>query len=68
MDPIGLEHRWGAAVYIGKGFEARFTQHFLFDRLGERSRYLGPADLGTNGPWGRFASIGVRKTFGTRRW
>ena len=68
MQPIGLEHSWGAAIYIGKGFEARFTQHFLFDRFGERGHNLGPADLGTKGPWGRYNAIGVRKYFGTRRW
>jgi hypothetical protein len=67
-DAIGIEHSWGAAIYIGKGFEARVTQHFLFDRLGSRDRNLGAADLGPNGPWGRYNAIGVRKYFGTRRW
>jgi hypothetical protein len=67
-DAIGIEHSWGAGVYMGKGFEFRVTQHFLFDRLGARNKYLGAADLGNNGPWGRYMSLGVRKTFGTRRW
>ncbi|HET6179602.1 MAG TPA: hypothetical protein VFE61_21945 [Candidatus Sulfotelmatobacter sp.] len=67
-DAIGIEHSWGAGIYIAKGFEFRITQHFLFDRLGARSGNLGPGDLGTNGPWGRYMSLGVRKTFGTRRW
>jgi len=67
-DAIGVEHSWGIGVYLNKGFEFRVTQHFLFDRLGARSTNLGPADLGTNGPWGRYFSVGVRKTFGTRRW
>jgi hypothetical protein len=67
-DAIGVEHSWGAAIYMGKGFEMRVTQHFLFDRFGARSRYLGQADLGANGPWGRYNTIGVRKYFGTRRW
>jgi hypothetical protein len=67
-DPIGVEHSWGAGIYINKGFEFRITQHFLFDRLGARDTYLGPADLGQNGPWGRYMTVGVRKTFGTRRW
>ncbi len=66
--PIGVEHSWGAAIYLGKGFEARVTQHLLFDRFGDRSRNLGAADLGNNGPWGRYNAIGVRKYFGTRRW
>jgi hypothetical protein len=68
FDAIGIEHSWGAAVYMGRGFEMRVTQHFLFDRLGARDRNLGPADLGPNGPWGRYNAIGVRKYFGTRRW
>jgi hypothetical protein len=67
-DAIGIEHSWGLGVYIAKGFELRVTQHFLFDRLGARDRNLGPADLGNNGPWGRYNAIGVRKYFGTRRW
>ena len=68
FDAIGIEHQWGAAIYLGKGFEMRVTQHFLFDRLGARDRNLGTADLGPNGPWGRYNAIGVRKYFGTRRW
>lgn len=67
-DAIGIEHSWGVGVYIAKGFEFRVTQHFLFDRLGARDTHLGPADLGNNGPWGRYNAIGVRKYFGTRRW
>lgn len=68
FDSIGIERSWGAAIYLGRGFEARVTQHFPFDRTGSRDRYLGPADLGPNGPWGRYNTIGVRKYFGTRRW
>jgi hypothetical protein len=68
FDAIGVERSWGAAIYLGKGFEARVTQHFLFDRFGARDRYLGTADLGPNGPWGRYNTIGVRKYFGSRRW
>src|SRR5580693_1641081 len=67
-DAIGIEHSWGGGVYIGKGFEFRVTQHFLFDRLGARDTNLGVADLGNNGPWGRYMTVGVRKSFGTRRW
>ena len=67
-DAIGIEHSWGGGVYMGKGFEFRVTQHFLFDRLGARDTNLGAADLGNNGPWGRYMTLGVRKTFGTRRW
>jgi hypothetical protein len=68
FDAIGVERSWGAGIYLGKGFEMRVTQHFLFDRGGARDRRLGTADLGPNGPWGRYNTIGVRKYFGTRRW
>lgn len=67
-DAIGVEHSWGVGIFIAKGFEFRMTQHFLFDRLGARDKYLGPADLGVNGPWGRYFTVGVHKSFGTRRW
>ena len=68
FDAIGVEHSWGVGIYLPKGFEFRVTQHFMFDRLGARNTNLGPADLGSNGPWGRYNSIGVRKYFGSRRW
>jgi hypothetical protein len=67
-DAIGVEKSWGLGVYLGRGFELRVTQHFLFTRLGARDKNLGPADLGSNGPWGRYNAIGVRKYFGTRRY
>ena len=67
-DAIGIEHSWGVGIYLTRGFEFRVTQHFLFDRLGARDKNLGVADLGNNGPWGRYVSLGVRKTVGTRRW
>jgi len=65
---IGLEQSWGGGIYLGKGFEMRVTQHFLFTRFGMRDRNLGAADLGPNGPWGRYNAIGVRKYFGERRY
>ena len=68
MAAIGVENSWGGGLYLGKGFEMRITQHFLFSRFGARDRNLGPADLGPNGPWGRYNMIGVRKYFGTRRY
>jgi hypothetical protein len=64
FDGIGWERAWGAGIEVGQGFQLRVTQHFLFQRFGVRDRYLGPADLGTNGPWGRYTVIGVRKYFG----
>jgi hypothetical protein len=67
-DAIGVERSWGAGIYLGKGFEVRVTQHSLFTRFGARDRNLGSADLGPNGPWGRYNTIGVRKYFGQRRY
>ena len=65
-DAIGWERSWGAGIELGRGFELRVTQHYLFRRFGARDRYLGPADLGLNGPGGRYSEIGVRKYFGHR--
>jgi len=65
--PIGIEHTLGFGADIKRGFQLRVTQHYLFSRLGSRDQYLGPADLGTNGPWGRYTAIGLRKYFGRRR-
>ncbi|HXY52120.1 MAG TPA: hypothetical protein VEI01_21915 [Terriglobales bacterium] len=65
-DGIGWERSWGLGIDFGRGFEMRVTQHFLFQRFGARDRYLGPADLGLNGPWGRYNAFGVRKYFGRR--
>ena len=52
FDAIGVERSWGAGIYMGKGFEVRWTQHFLFSRFGARDRNLGSADLGPNGSVG----------------
>ena len=68
FDAIGWERSWGFGIYMGKGFEMRVTQHFLFGRFGARDQNLGAADLGVNGPWGRYNVIGVRKYFGQRRY
>ena len=62
---IGMENQWGGDFYLGRRFDFRLTQQFLFTRFG--SRPLGPAYLGPNGPWGRFFTIGVRKSFGNPR-
>jgi hypothetical protein len=67
FDAIGVESSWGVGASLGKGFELRVNQHLLFNRFGARDSYLGPADLGPNGPWGRYTSIAVRKYFGHRR-
>ena len=62
---IGWERQWGADVYLGRRFDLRLTQQNLFERFS--SRPLGPGYLGPNGPWGRFFTVGVRKSFGNPR-
>ena len=61
---IGMEHGWVAAVDLPKRFDVRMTQHFIW---APQYNNLGPAYIGGNGPWGRYLTIGVRKTFGTYR-
>jgi hypothetical protein len=67
LDAIGWEKSWGFGFDLGRGFQFRVTQHFQFGRFGARDRSLGEADLGPNGPWGRYNVIGVRKYFGQKR-
>jgi len=64
---IGMEYQWGVGVNLPKGFQFRFTQHPTIQRFGSRDQPLGPAWLGSNGPWGQYNTLGVRKYFGTRR-
>lgn len=63
MEPMGFERSIGFAFQLPKGFQFRVSQH-QFDYLGRYSKYLGPADLRTNGPYGLYATVGVRWTFG----
>ena len=64
---IGMEYAWGIGYDLPKRFEVRFTGHPVIQRFGARDQPLGPAWLGSNGPWGQYNTIGVRKYFGTRR-
>ena len=64
---IGMEYAWGVGLDLPKRFEVRFTGHPVIQRFGARDQPLGPAWLGSNGPWGQYNAIGVRKYFGTRR-
>ena len=52
MSPIGLENSWGAGLFMGKGFEVRWTQHFLITRFGARDQYLGACRPGAQRPLG----------------
>ena len=64
---IGMEYAWGVGYNLPRRFEVRFTGHPVIQRFGARAQPLGPAWLGSNGPWGQYNAIGVRKYFGTRR-
>jgi len=64
---IGMEYKWGIGLDLPKRFQFRFTNHPTIARFGSRDQPLGPAWLGSNGPWGQYNAIGIRKYFGTRR-
>jgi hypothetical protein len=63
MLPIAYERSIGVGFKLPKNFELRATQHQV-DWLGRYSKSLGPADLHTNGPYGLYATFGVRWSFG----
>jgi hypothetical protein len=63
MEPIAFDRSVGVGFQMPHGFEFRATQHQV-DYLGRYAKFLGPADLGTNGPYGLYATVGVRWSFG----
>jgi hypothetical protein len=63
MEPMAFERSIGVGLQLPKNFEIRATQHQV-DFLGKYSNKLGPADLQTNGPYGLYATVSVRWTFG----
>ena len=63
MAPIAFERSVGIGFQLPRNFELRATQHQV-DWLGRYRKSVGPADLGKNGPYGLYATFGVRWTFG----
>lgn len=63
MAPIAFERSVGIGFQLPKNFELRATQHQV-DYLGRYGKPLGPADLHTTGPYGLYATFGVRWSFG----
>lgn len=63
MEPIAYDRSIGMGMQIKHGLELRVTQHQV-DYLGRYANYLGPADLKTAGPYGLYATVGVRWSFG----
>ncbi len=63
MAPIAFERAVGFGIELPKNFEVRVTQHQV-DWLGKYNHNVGPADLGTSGPYGLYTTIGARWYFG----
>ena len=63
MAPIAFERAVGIGIELPKNFEFRVTQHQV-DWLGRYGKNVGPADLGTSGPYGLYTTIGARWYFG----
>jgi hypothetical protein len=64
MEPIAFDRSVGIGFQLPRNFELRATQHQV-DYLGRYAKQLGPADLHTtNGPYGLYATFGVRWSFG----
>lgn len=66
MTPIAIERTVGIALEVRKNFEIRVWQHEN-NWLGRYRHYLGPADLGSNGPYGQCAGVSTRWYFGGYR-
>jgi hypothetical protein len=63
MAPIAYERAIGLGIELPKNFEFRLQQHQV-DWLGRYGDNVGPADLGTPGPYGLYTTIGARWYFG----
>ena len=63
MEPIAYDRSIGIGFQLPRNFELRATQHQV-DYLGRYAKRLGSADLRTTGPYGLYATFGVRWTFG----
>ncbi len=61
--PMAFERSIGVGVQLPKNFELRATQHQV-NWLGRYGNHLGSADLGTDGPYGLYATVGARWYFG----
>jgi hypothetical protein len=62
-NPIALDSTLGAGIELPDNFEIRVVRHSVF-WLGRYNGYLGPADLGTGGLYGHYATVGARWYFG----
>jgi hypothetical protein len=63
FEAIAYERSLGVGIELPKHFELRVTQHQV-DWLGRYRGNLGAADLHTTGPYGLYATVGMRWYFG----
>jgi len=63
FQPIAYERSIGLGMELPGHFELRLTQHQV-DWLGPYRRTMGAADLHTTGPYGLYATVGLRWYFG----
>ena len=63
FEPMAYDRSMGVGVELPKNFEFRYVQHRV-DWLGRYARNLGVGDLGNNGPYGLYATVGLRWYFG----
>ncbi len=61
--PIAYESTLGAGIELPKNFEFRIVRHSV-RWLGRYQNPLGPADIGTGGPYGSYSTVGIRWNFG----
>lgn len=61
--PIAYESTLGAGIELPRNFELRVVKHSVH-WLGRYSGNLGPADIGSGGPYGQYATVGLRWYFG----
>jgi hypothetical protein len=64
VSPIACENLMGLGVELSRSFELRVVRHAVY-WMGRYAGNLGPADLGTTGPYGKYATVGVRWKFGS---
>ena len=63
FEPMAYDRSMGVGVELPKNFEFRYVQHRV-DWLGRYAHNLGPNDLGSTGPYGLYATVGLRWYFG----
>ena len=61
--PMAYDRAMGIGFDLPRNLEVRILQHRV-DWLGRYRRDLGAADLGKNGPYGLYTTIGLRWYFG----